>query len=440
MSKQIARRDFLKTTAASSAAVAGASLTSQLGIAPRAYAAGKEVIKIGLVGCGGRGSGAATNALSVKPNVRLVAAADVFEDRMESSLARLKESFPERCDVPKERRFLGFDAYKKVLESDVDVVLLTTPPGFRPMQFEAAVEAGKHVFMEKPTAVDVPGVRRILAAGQKAKEKRLSVAVGFDFRHEPNHKECVKMIQDGALGEIHHMRAAYNNAGVWVRPRQAGQTEMQYQVRNWYYFNWLSGDHIVEPHVYTLETINWLKGEAHPVRANGMGGRQVRIGKDFGEIFDHHFNEFEYPDGSQLFSQCRQIPSCWDSGYTAYAYGTKGHAVMANQWECAIYPKGKDPIRWPKRSSGYQVEHDDLFASIIEGKPYNEAEFNAMATMTAILGRMATYSGQVVAWDDAFKSSVNLGPERLAWDAEPPVKPGPDGIYPCAVPGVTKPF
>jgi predicted dehydrogenase len=197
-----------------------------------------------------------------------VAAADVFEDRMESSLARLKESFPERCDVPKERRFLGFDAYKKVLESDVDVVLLTTPPGFRPMQFEAAVEAGKHVFMEKPVAVDAPGVRRILAAGRRAREKGLSVAVGFDFRHEPNHKECVKMIQDGVLGEIHHMRALYNNAGVWVRPRQSGQTEMQYQVRNWYY-HWLSGDHIVEQHVYTWRPSTGSRGGAHPVRAIG---------------------------------------------------------------------------------------------------------------------------------------------------------------------------
>jgi len=325
-----------------------------------------------------------------------------------------------------------------VLQCDVDVVFLTTPPGFRPGQFEAAVRAGKHVFMEKPVAVDAPGVRRILAASQKAKEKRLSVAVGFDYRHEPNHKDCIKMIHDGALGEILYTRAAYNNDGVWVRPRQSNQTEMQYQVRNWYYFNWLSGDHIVEQHVYTLETVNWLMGDIHPVQANGMGGRQVRIGKDYGEIFDHHFNEFEYPGGSRLFSQCRQIPNCWNSGYTAFAYGTKGHAVLANMWECAVYLRGKDVIKWPMREDGYQVEHDDLFASIVEGKPYNEAEFNATATMTAILGRMATYSGQVITWDQAFASELSLGPERLAWDADPPVRPGPDGIYPCAIPGVTK--
>ena len=308
---------------------------------------------------------------------------------------------------------MGFDAYQKAIDCGVDVVLLTTPPGFRPTMFEAAVAAGKHVFMEKPVAVDSPGVRRVLAASEEANKKGLTVGVGFSLRHEANHKKCVQMIQDGVLGEILYLRVLYNNAGVWVRPRQPSQSEMQYQVSNWYYFNWLSGDHIVEQHVYTLEVAAWVMKEAHPLQANGMGGRQVRIGTEFGEIFDHHFNEFDYPGGIRLCSQCRQIPGCWNTGYLTYVYGTKGNAFMGNERDCVINPNGRNRIAFGRGTDSYQAEHDDLFASIVKGKPYNEAHLNSVATMTAILGRMATYSGKIVKWDEAIKSQLDLC--RRAW-------------------------
>ena len=380
---------------------AGTALAFNLNIARGAHAAGSDTIRIALVGCGGGGTAAASQALSTKANVKLVAAADVFRDRMDGCLAYLGKTFKNRFDVPSERRFLGFDAYQKAIDCGVDVVLLTTPPGFRPMMFEAAVAAGKHVFMEKPVAVDAPGVRKVLAASEEANKKGLTVGVGFSLRHEANHKKCVQMIHDGVLGEILYLRALYNNAGVWVRPRQPGQSEMQYQVSNWYYFTWLSGDHIVKQHVYTLELakVGNEGGQSNPGQRNG--GRQVRIGKEFGEIFDHHFNEFDYPDGIRLYSQCRQIPGCWNTGYLTYVYGTKGSAFMGNERECVINPNGKDRITFGHGTDSYQAEHDDLFASIVEGKPYNEAHLSSMATMTAILGRMATYSGNIVKWDEA---------------------------------------
>lgn len=433
---EASRRGFLKT----SGAAVGAGIAGSLSVARGAHAAGSDVIKIALVGGGGRGTAAAVQALSAATaKVRLVAIADAFRDRVDASLLAIRKNVEDqrKIDVPEERKFVGLDAYQKAIDCGVDAVLLVTPPGFRPAMFEAAVKAGKHVFMEKPTAVDAPGVRRVLAASKEADKKRLTVAVGFAFRHEPNHVECVKMIRDGAIGEITHMRALYCNAGVWVRPRRPGQTELEYQIRNWYYFNWLSGDHIVEQHQYSLHTVNWLKGEVHPVECHGMGGRQVRIGKDFGEIFDHHANEYLYPDGTRLSSFCRQIPGCWDSGFTAHAYGTKGHADLKNYVECALHAIGQSPKTWDKKWDAYQIEHDDLFASIVRGEPYNEAPFDADATMTAIMGRMATYSGRVVTWDEAMKSELRLGPDPVTWESEPPAKPGPDGIYPCPVPGVT---
>ena len=435
VSNTTSRRGFL----AASAAGAGGAVIAGSSITRGTHASGSDTVRIALIGCGGRGTAAAVQALSTSSaHVKLVAMADAFENRLVRSIRAIRKRCPNQVDVPKERQFVGFDAYQKAIDAGVDVVLLTTPPGFRPVMFEAAIKAGKHVFMEKPVAVDAPGVRRVLSASKEADRKGLSVGVGFHFRHEKNHKQCVNMIHDGILGEIMYMRAYYNTGGLWVCPRKPGQTEMEYQINNWYYFNWLSGDHIVEQHVYTLETINWLKGEVHPVRANGMGGRQVRIGKNYGEIFDHHANEFDYPDGSKLFSQCRQMHGCWSSGFVDHAHGTKGRADMKNYKDCEIHLHGKPPKIFGPGSDGYQEEHDDLFASIVAGKPYNEAPYNATATMTAILGRMATYSGRVVTWDEAFNSDLSLGPERLAWDAEPPVKPGPDGIYPCAIPGITK--
>ena len=420
-----------------STVAAGAAATG-LSIARSAHAQGSDVIKIALIGCGGRGRGAAINALAntANPNVKLVAMADAFRDSVDNSLRAIEAHCKDKVDVPDDRKFTGLDAYQKAIDCGVDMVLLCTPPGFRPMQFEAAVAAGKKIFMEKPVAVDAPGVRRIMAANEEAKKKGLPVAVGHHLRHEVKHLEVIKRLHDGIIGPIKYMRAYFNSGGVWTRPREPDQTEMQYQVRNWYYFNWLCGDHIVEQHVHDLDVMNWIKND-HPVRANGMGGRQVRKGKDHGEIFDHHAVEFEYADGTKMYSFCRHIPNCWNS-FSEHAHGTIGWTDIQGHGQAVIQVQGQELLRWKRGPDGHQVEHDDLFAALLAGRPYNEADYGAAATMTAIMGRMATYSGNTVTWDEAINSKLDLSPKHYAWDAEPPVKPGEDGIYPCATPGVTK--
>ena len=427
------RRDFSRKSAL---AAAGASLAGGLSLARSAHAAGGDVIKIALIGCGGRGTGAAYNALCAKPNAKLVVMADAFQDSLEQSLRTIQPLFKDRVEVPKERRFVGLDAYQKAIESGVDLVLLCTPPGFRPMQFEAAVKAGKHVFMEKPVATDAPGVRRIRAANIEAKKKSLAVAVGHHLRHEVKHREIIRRIHDGAIGDLKFMRVYYYCDGVWIRPRQPGQTEMQHQIRNWYYFTWLGGDQIVEQHVHDLDVGNWI-AQGHPVEAQGLGGRQVRVGKNVGEIYDHHAVEFTYPGGVRMFSYCRQIPGCWDD-FSEHAHGTKGHADIEGHGASVLHVSGEKAMRWSRGPDGHQVEMDDLMAALLTGQPYNEADSAADSTMTAILGRMATYSGKIVNWDEAVNSTLDLTPRNLAWDAEPLVKPGPDGCYACAVPGVTQ--
>ena len=428
------RRDFLKISAAAGAG----ALLADLDIASIAHAAGSDQIKIALIGCGGRGTGAAANAIknAAGASVKLVAMADAFGERLDSSLASLQQNFQANIDVPKDRRFVGLDAYEKAIASRADIVLLCTPPGFRPSQFEAAVKAGKHVFMEKPVAVDAPGYRRIKAANEEAKKKRLVVAVGHHLRHSRNHREVVRQIHDGLIGELLFSRAYFNTHGIWNRERQPGQTEMQYQVMNWYHFVWLSGDHLVEQHVHGIDACNWF-ARGHPVDAQGTGGRQVRIQKDIGELFDHHHVEFTYADGVKSFSECRHIPNCWNSA-THHAHGTKGFVSFEGNDAVTIHLKGRAPQRLRQGSVGHQVEWDDLLAAVLARQPYNEADEAADSTMTAILGRMATYSGQLVEWSEAIKSDLSYQPERLAWDAMPKSKPGPDGVYPCATPGVTK--
>jgi myo-inositol 2-dehydrogenase / D-chiro-inositol 1-dehydrogenase len=316
------------------------------------------------------------------------------------------------------------------------MVLLCGPPGFRPAQFEAAVAAGKHVFMEKPVATDSPGVRRVIAANELAKQKGLAVAVGHHLRHEVKHREAIARIHDGAIGDLQYVRAYFNSTGVWVRPRREGQTEMQYQVQNWYYFNWLSGDHIVEQHVHDLDVGNWM-AQAVPVEAQGSGGRQVRIGPEYGEIFDHHTVEFTYANGRKMFSYCRHIPNCWNS-FSQHAHGSQGSVHIEGHGHAEIRVVGQDPIRIDRGPAGHQLEHDHLFAALLAGEPYNEGDYGASSTMTAILGRMASYSGQVIRYDQALNSEIDLSPESLEWDAPTRVQPGPDGLYPCAMPGITK--
>lgn len=437
---RVSRRSFLEKAAGTAVGAVAVS-----GLARMVHAAGNETIKVALIGCGFRGTGATTQVLSTKGPVKLWAMADVFADRIEKSLKALSEGdeatyerekhhgFAAKIDVPPERRFVGFDAYKQAIDCGVDMVLLTTYPHFRPIHFEYAVAKGKQVFMEKPVAVDAPGIRQVLAAAEEAQRKNLKVGVGLQRHHHRIYEETVKRIHDGAIGEPVLMRC-YWNSPFDKGPGQCppGMTEMQHQLRDPYCFAWLSGDHIVEQHVHNLDVCHWIKGKT-PESAQGLGGRQWRNGRTDGDIFDHHAVEFSYADGSKMFSQCRHIPNCWNS-VTEYVLGSKGSAeVHAGKID-------GDGGKWRFRGTSanpYQVEHDRLIDAILNDKPHNEARYGAMATMIAILGRMATYSGQVVRWDEAIQSKVRLAPDRYAFDATPPAMPV-NGEYPCAIPGVTK--
>jgi myo-inositol 2-dehydrogenase / D-chiro-inositol 1-dehydrogenase len=426
--ENFSRRDFMKT----SAVVAGGL---SLPINSMANSSVDDTIKVALIGCGGRGTGAARQALSVKQNVKLVAMADAFRDRLDSCMTNLaKSKIIDRVDVPEDRKFVGFDAYKQAIAL-ADVVILATPPGFRPIHFEEAVRQGKHVFMEKPVATDAPGVRQVLAAAEEAKKKNLKVVVGLQRHYQKSYLETYKrVIDEGMIGEIVSARCYWNNDGVWVKEREKGMTEMEYQMRNWYYFNWLCGDHINEQHIHNIDVINWFKG-GYPVEAVGIGGRQVRVENKYGEIYDHHIVEFKYADGMILNSQCRHQPGTV-SDVSEHLVGTKGRAT-----EGKIFDLKGNSI-WRHKSEGdidpYQEEHNVLFDCIVNNKPINDAFNGAKSTMTAILGRMATYSGKKIKWEDALNSQINLMPDRFAWDALPKSLPDKDGFYPIAMPGKAK--
>ena len=397
------RRDFIKAT---STLLAGGAMVGSLPISKAAHSFGSDEIKIGLVGCGGRGTGAATQALdtnSPENRIKLTAVADPFQFRIDAALKSIRKQHPDRVDVT-DRNFVGVDAFKRLIESDIDMVILTSPPGFRPLHFETAVKAGKHVFMEKPVATDAPGVRRVLEANKLAKEKKLVVAVGLQRHHESGYQDTIKKLQDGAIGDIILTRCYWNGDGVWTRERTPEQSELEYQMNNWYYFNWLSGDHICEQHIHNLDVINWLM-DGPPVEAQGQGGRQVRTGKDSGQIFDHHFVEFTYKNGVKLLSQCRHIPGCW-SAVSEFAHGSKG---WCNIGTGKIYDRDNKEI-WKARANeqGHAKEHFDLFAQIRKGEIPNEGDYGAYSTMTAIFGRMATYTGKSLKWDDCLNSKVSL--------------------------------
>jgi predicted dehydrogenase len=445
----VTRRGFLQSSAAATGAVALAQLATErfaLGASPG------DTIKVALIGCGGRGSGATDQALSTSGSTRLVAMADAFMERINGSLNNLKGKHKDKIDVPDDKKFVGFDAYKQAIAL-ADVVILATPPGFRPIHFEEAVRQGKHVFMEKPVAVDAPGVRKVIAAAEEANKKGLKVGVGLQRHHQPIYQETIKRLHDGAVGDIVGTRAFWNDAGVWVRPRaelaqKLGRppTEMEYQMYNWYYFVWLSGDHICEQHIHNLDVIQWvMQGKpydptgktpiVHPIKVRGMGGRQVRNGKEHGEIFDHHACQYEYADGVIMFSECRHIPSAWSS-VSEYVIGTKGRCNVgdgtitgANAWRA--------PREVRQGHDAYQIEHHDLFDAIRNDKPFNEGFFGAYSSMMSVIGRMATYSGKEIEWDKAFNSEIDVMPKTYAWDAPTPTNPDKDGFYPIAVPGKT---
>ncbi len=415
------RRTFLKT---STSALVGGAVAARFGSVPAVHAAGSDEIRIGLIGCGDRGAGAVENAFDAAPGVKLVAMADVFKDHLDEKLKYLSQ-FKEKVDVPADRQFVGFGAFERLLAvDDVNYVILATPPGFRPWFIKAAVAAGKSIFAEKPVAVDGPGIRMVLQANEDAQAKGLHIGVGTQRRHQRGYLETMKRIRDGAIGEITEARCYWNQGPIWVHPKQEGWSDMEWQLRNWYYFTWLCGDHIVEQHVHNLDVVNWATA-SHPISAVGLGGRQVRTGPEYGNIYDHFAIDYEYPNGIHVASYCRQIPNCENSVSEALI-GTKG-SCQVNKYtitgEKSWRLEGKDNLP-------YVQEHTDLIAAIRGGKPYNELKGVAESTLTAILGRTAAYTGQKVTWEQAMNSEESLMPTKLEW--------GELAVAPVAVPGQTK--
>lgn len=401
------RRRFLKD---SSAAVVGGTLATAW--ATPAHAAGSDILKVGLIGCGGRGSGAAVNAMRAEPNVQLTAMADAFADRAEHSSKVLQRQLGKQFAVTPETTFHGFDSYKQLIATDVDVVLLCTPPHFRPMQLKAAIEAGKHVFCEKPVAVDGPGLRSVAETVKKAKQKNLNLVSGLCWRYDYGVRETMKRIQDGAIGDIMAVQENYLTGTLWHRGRKPNWSEMEYQMRNWLYFTWLSGDHIVEQHIHSLDKALWLMGDKRPVKATGLGGRQMRTDDQWGHVFDHFAVCYEWENGAKTFSYTRQMSGC-KNNVEDYVLGTKGRAMILRN---SVEPNGGEAWRYRgAKPSMYDVEHKELFAAIRSGNTINNGEYMTDSTLMAIMGREACYTGQEITSEQMFNSKQHLAPAKYEW-------------------------
>ncbi|TVQ68314.1 MAG: gfo/Idh/MocA family oxidoreductase [Balneolaceae bacterium] len=438
----LSRRSFVKA----SSLTAGGLLMGALPVSSSAYAAGSDTLKVALIGCGSRGTGAAANCLSSNEGVTLVAMADILQDQMDESYRILTERYAgtDKVDVPPERRFVGFDSYKKAIPL-ADVVLLTTPTFFRPLHFEEAVKHGKHVFMEKPVAVDPAGVRRVIEAAKSAREQRLNVVVGLQRRYYNPYRELYRRLQEGEIGEIISGQLYWNQGPFFIRPRQPEWSELEHQIRNHFHFIWQAGDQVLDQMIHNIDVANWYLGE-HPATAQGMGGREVRTGKQYGQIFDHNFIEYIYPSGAVISAQCRQIPGCYNI-VTERFNGTKGFLSTGgpdgptirnrSQQEIFRYESNNDP-------SPYDQEHIELIASIRAGEVIDDTDSGSKSTMAAIMGFMATYSGQLLEWDQALNSDKrfhphhDLLPEDVNWDTPAPVQLDENDYYPIPIPGVTE--
>lgn len=406
------RRTFLKASAAA------ATLAAARGFAE---VRGSDTLRVGAIGCGGRGTGAAFNIAQANDGVVIAALGDVFRDRLDGARGHLAE-LGEKCDVPDARCFVGFDAYRGVLASGIDLVVCATPPHFRPAHLAAAIEAGVHAFIEKPVAVDPTGVRRVLAAAEVAAAKQLGIVAGTQRRHQAGYVETLKRVHAGAIGELRYARCSWNQGGLWHTDRKSEWSDMEWQLRNWLYFTWASGDHIVEQHVHNLDVLNWAFG-AHPVRAIGMGGRQVRTEAVHGHVFDHFAIELEYPGGARATSWCRQIDNCHND-VSELLVGTKGTCNPAGRID------GEQPWAFDgEERNPYEQEQIDLVASIRAGAPLNEGRRIAESTLTAIMSRMSAYTGKEVTWEQALASKLDLAPPRYEF--------GPLPVAEVAMPGRT---
>ncbi len=434
----VTRREFVKTGAA---AAAGAAMASTLWAPKTAWAGGSDALKIGLVGCGGRGSGAAVQALRAHSGNVLTAMADIFPERIENSLNGIREAVGDEASrqvtVDAEHQFVGFDSYQKLIDSGVDVVLLATPPGFRPAQIEAAVKAGRHIFAEKPMAVDAPGVRQVLAAAEQAKKQKTAIVAGFCWRYGDGEQAAFAEINSGRIGEVVSVHTTYHAGTLGKSVRQPDWTDMEWQLRNWWHFCWLSGDHIVEQACHAIDRLNWALNNEMPERATALGGRAARQGAESGDVFDHFAVVYEYSRGRRAFHTCRQIDNT-PGDNADYIQGSKGRAVV-NGWTRTYDLRNLDgeqvwTIDIPAGNTAkmYQNEHDALFESIRSGTPINDGVWMCNSTMMAIMGRMAAYTGQTLTWEQALNSQERLGPETLEW--------GVLETRPVPVPGVTKFF
>lgn len=413
------RRNFLSTSAAVAAGgVLAANTSTAFG---GFHTSSDDTIKVGLIGCGGRGTGAAINACNADPNVRITALADAFKDRVDSCHETLTRKIKERMNVG-ENKFAGFENFQNLIDSDVDVVILATPPYFRPGHIEACVEAGKHVFCEKPVGVDVPGVKRVLKSCQVAKEKGLSIVSGLCWRYDLGVVATMEKIQEGAIGEILSFQENYLTGELWHRGDNDAWSDLEYQMRNWLYFNWLSGDHPAEQHIHSLDKAAWLMGDEAPARVYSLGGRQRRTQEQYGNVYDHFATVFEWKNGVKCHSYCRQQAGCY-TDVEDYVIGTKGHArVLKHE---VVNPDENWRYKGPKPSM-YDVEHQHLFKSIRDAEPINDGDYMCNSTLMALCARDAAYTGKRIEWKDYMASEVVLGPEKLAWgDYKPAEVPIP---------------
>ncbi len=428
----ITRRAFVKTAAAASAA----GLVVPSALAARAYAGGSDRLRIGVIGCGGRGTGAAVQALHADPGCVLVSMGDVFADRLTASIAGITEEMGDaaskQIDVPGSRRFLGFDCHQRVIDSGVDVVLLTSYPQFRPGHLKAAVEAKKHVFAEKPLGVDGPGVRSVLASAAIAKANNTALLVGFCWRYNQGMRATFDKINGGGIGRVITAHTTYHTSTLTKRPRQPEWSDMEFQLRNWWHFTWVSGDHIVEQAVHSIDRLAWAMNDRTPTKCICLGGRAARTGPESGNVYDHFAAVYEYADGSRAFHTTRQIDGT-PSDNSDYVYGSDGAATI-NGWVPTYQlrdPDGKEKWKFDGEVTDmYQNEHDELFKSIRAGAPINDAQRGANSSLMAIMARMAAYTGQTVTWEQALNSQEDLSPPSYAF--------GPLPTPEIAVPGKTK--
>ena len=422
------RRVFLERSAAAGAAIAA------IGPARAAHAAGSDQLRVVLIGAGGRGTGATADCLNVARNAKLVAIADAFADRAQSSLKLLRQYFGDRVAVPRDRLFVGLEAYQQALACPSDLVITAAPPGFRPIHYRAAVEAGKHVFLEKPLCIDAPGFRSVMETNKLAQQKGLKIGVGLYRRHHPAYQKGIRRIQEGQIGQIQFMRCTCNMTAWGGMQRKPGMSEMETQIRFWRCFDWLSGGRLVEAHCHELDVMDWAMGD-HPVEANGMGGRQVCTSGRFAADYDHHFHEYLYANGVRMYSQSRAQDNVWQD-ITEHVHGTKGVLDFSGK----ILKINEYPGR--EATSPYRLEHADLLDAIRNDKPYHEGWIGATSSFTAILGREASYSGQIVKWDELVARGRRIFPEKISLDGDPPMMPNAEGNYNhlVAMPGIYTPW